>query len=428
MRIRTYAFGMTLGLMLMSLANAKTIIHAGTLIDGRSDRAREQMSIVIEGERITSVESGFIEPGSGDTLIDLSGQTVMPGFMDMHVHLDHEHHEDYYIEKFQLEPADYAIKAVAYANETLLAGFTTVRNLGDKYNVTIALRDAINDGTVAGPRIYSAGKSLATTGGHADPTNGWTSAIAGDPGPKQGVVNSPADARKAVRQRYKDGADLIKITATGGVLSVAKSGQNPQFTPEELEAIIETANDYGFHVAAHAHGTEGMKRAVVAGVRSIEHGTYMTDEVMELLKEHGVFYVPTISAGVWVGEKAEIDGFFPELVRPKAAAIGPVISDTFKKAYESGVKIAFGTDSGVSGHGDNATEFQYMVEGGMSPMEAIQSATTVAAELLGIEDELGSIEAGKIADIVAVGGGPLADVSVLQNIDFVMKDGTVYKQ
>ncbi len=309
-----------------------------------------------------------------------------------------------------------------------MAGFTTVRNPGDDGKATVALRKAIEQGLVPGPRIFTAGKSLATTGGHADPTNGLNSRLRGDPGPADGVVNGPADAAKAVRQRYKEGADFIKITATGGVLSVAKSGQNPQFTEAELEAIVATAADYGFHVAAHAHGTEGMKRAIRAGVRSIEHGTFMDDEAMELMKQHGTYWVPTILAGVTVAERAAIDGYFPDLVRPKAAAIGPVIQETFARAYRAGVKIAFGTDSGVSPHGDNAREFALMVEGGMPPMEAIRSATRVGAELLGIEDEVGTLEAGKLADLVAVAGDPLADVSALESVAFVMKEGVVYKR
>ncbi len=412
---------------LVSPAAARTLIHAGHLIDGISESARPAVTIVVEDGRIAAVESGYIEPAEGDDVIDLRAATVLPGLMDMHVHLSGEFSKDSYIERFQLDTVDYAFRSVVYAERTLMAGFTTVRNPGDSGNVTIALRKAIDKGWVVGPRIFSAGKSLATTGGHADPTNGMNAYLRGDPGPKRGVVNGPADAAKAVRQRYKEGADFIKITATGGVLSVAKSGLNPQFSDEELEAVIRTAADYGFHVAAHAHGAEGMKRAIRAGVRSIEHGTYMDDEAMELMKQHGTYYVPTIMAGDWVAEKAEIDGFFPELVRPKAAAIGPVIQETFGKAYRAGVKIAFGTDSGVSAHGENAEEFALMVEAGMPPMEAIQSATMTTAELLEIEDDLGSVETGKIADLVAVEGDPLSDITLLQNVTFVMKDGVVYK-
>ena len=409
-------------------AGAATLIHAGRLIDGVAATARSEVTVVVEEGRIAAIRPGLATPGPGDELIDLSGMTVLPGLMDMHVHLTGELSPRSYLERVQLESADQAVRAVAHARTTLMAGFTTVRNPGDDGKATVALRRAIESGLVPGPRIFTSGKSLATTGGHADPTNGLSSRLRGDPGPADGVVNGPADAAKAVRQRYKEGADFIKITATGGVLSVAKSGQNPQFTMAELEAIVAVAADYGYHVAAHAHGTEGMKRAVLAGVRSIEHGTYMTDEVMRLMKDRGTFYVPTILAGVTVAERAEIDGYFPDLVRPKAAAIGPVIQDTFARAYAAGVKIAFGTDCGVGPHGDNAKEFALMVAGGMPPMEAIQSATRVTAELLEIEDEVGTLEAGKLADLIAVDGDPLADISELESVEFVMRQGVVHKR
>ncbi|MDH3588278.1 MAG: amidohydrolase family protein [Gammaproteobacteria bacterium] len=404
---------------------ARTLIHAGQLLNPGAG-SMQQLTIVVNADRIVAIENGYTQPKPGDELIDLSALTVLPGLMDMHVHLTTQFSRSTYLERFQLGAADVALRAAAAAEKTLLAGFTTVRDLGDSYNVTVSLREAIRKGYVDGPRIYTAAKSLATTGGHADPTNGWRMDLRGDPGPKEGVVNGIDDVRKAVRQRYKDGADLIKITATGGVLSVARSGQNPQFTEAEIEAVVAAGKDYDFHVAAHAHGAEGMKRAVRAGVRSIEHGTYMDKETMRLMKRHGTFYVPTISAGEWVAEKSRVDGFFPELVRPKAAAIGPQISDTFSAAHAAGVKIAFGTDSGVSAHGDNAREFVLMVEAGMNPAEAIRSATLTASQLLGVEDMLGSIEVGKLADIIAVSGDPGEDIGVLQDVRFVMKDGKVY--
>ncbi|MBI2497445.1 MAG: amidohydrolase family protein, partial [Opitutae bacterium] len=309
-----------------------------------------------------------------------------------------------------------------------LAGFTTVRDLGASDNLNNSLRDAIAKGWVVGPRIFSSGKALATTGGHGDPTNGLAMQFMGDPGPKEGVINGADDARKAVRQRYKDGADLIKITGTGGVLSLAKNGQNPQLTEEEFRAIVTTAHDYGMKVAVHAHGDEGMKRAILAGVDSIEHGTYMSDETIALMKQHGTYYVPTISAGRFVADKAKVDGYFPAVVRPKAAAIGPIIQATFQRAWQAGVKIAFGTDTGVGPHGDNAKEFIYLVEAGMPATKAIQSATLEAARLLGAEKDLGTIEAGKFADLVAVPGDPLVDIRLMTNVTFVMKAGTVYKQ
>jgi imidazolonepropionase-like amidohydrolase len=412
-------------LSLSAVSQAETtVLECARLIDVEAGRILKNQQVLVEGDRIAAVGR---QVNGSDSATRLSLDTCLPGLMDMHVHLDHQMAKGIYINRFQYNEADWALLAAHYASITLQSGFTTVRNLGDSNNVTIALRKAIDGGVASGPRIYTAGKSLATTGGHADPTNGYREDLMGDPGPERGVVNGVESARKAVRQRYKDGADMIKITATGGVLSLAKSGENPQFSDEELEAIIQTANDYEFHVAAHAHGAEGMKRAVIAGVRSIEHGTYMTAEVMELMKQRGTYYVPTILAGRFVAEKSEIDDYFPDVVRPKAAAVGPQIQDTFTRAYAAGVTIAFGTDSGVSAHGDNALEFVYMVEAGMPEMEAIQSATTTAAALLGIGAELGSISEGKLADIIAVTGDPVEDIGVLQDVSFVMKGGEVHK-
>ena len=415
------------GLLIPSLTEARTLVHAGVLIDGRADTAVSERTLVIEDGRIVEIAEGYVEPGEGDDVVDLSGHTVLPGLMDMHTHLTGQGHKNSYIEAVRFEPGDYAIRSVVYAERTLMAGFTTVRDLGDRYNLSIPLRNAIQQGVVPGPRIFTAAKSLATTGGHADRTNGVRSAFQGDPGPRDGVVNSADEAYKAVRQRYKDGADLIKITATGGVLSLAKNGLNPQFREEVIAAIVTAAKDYEFIVAAHAHGAEGMKRAIRAGVTSIEHGTYMDDEAIELMKEHGTYYVPTILAGKFVEEKAAIEGYFPEVVRPKASAIGPLIQDTFGRAYAAGVKIAYGTDSGVSPHGENAREFAFMVEAGMPAMAAIQSATRVSAEMLRIDDRLGTLEAGKIADLVAVEGDPLENIALLEDIAFVMKEGVVYK-
>lgn len=409
---------------LLALQAQQTAVQAGKLVDVRAGTVREQVTIIVEADRVKEVRDGYHD---AEVVIDLKDAVVLPGLIDMHTHLDHEMHEKRYIERFVQNPADYALVAAAHARRTLMAGFTTVRDLGDAYNVTVSLRNAIARGLVPGPRIFTSAKSLATTGGHADPTNGYASHLMGRPGPREGVVNGVAAAREAVRQRYKDGADLIKLTATGGVLSLAKSGDNPQFMADELQAIVATAKDYDMAVTVHAHGAEGMKRAVLAGVDSIEHGTYLDDEVIALMKERGVYLVPTISAGMFVAEKARVDGYFPEVVRPKAARIGPMIQDTFAKAYRAGVPIAFGTDSGVSPHGDNAREFVFMVEAGMPAMEAIRCATVHAAKLLRAEEDLGVVEAGKYADLIAVRGDPLADVSLLQSVAFVMKGGEVYK-
>jgi imidazolonepropionase-like amidohydrolase len=404
----------------------QTILHCGKLIDVKNNKVLENMSIIVEGNKIVDVKDGFITASAGQKIIDLKHSTVMPGLMDMHVHMESQTRKGAVADRFIENPADIAFESVGYANATLMAGFTTVRDLGGS-GVNIALRNAINKREVIGPRIYTAGKSIATTGGHADPTNGYRRDLMGDPGPKEGVINGADEARKAVRQRYKEGSDLIKITATAGVLSQAKDATGAQFTDEELKAIVETAKDYGFRVAAHAHGAEGMKRAIRAGITSVEHGTYMDDEAMALMKEHGTWFVPTIIAGKSTADSAQIRGYYTDVVTPKALAVGPKIQATFAKAYKTGVKIAFGTDAGVFAHGKNAKEFEYMVEAGMPAIESIRCATLNAAELLGVTDILGTIEKGKLADIVAVDGDPVKDIKLMQKVSFVMKDGVVYK-
>lgn len=416
--------GCVIGCLLVPLAvQAETVIlECQRLLDVESGNMLQQQQILVDSNRIQAVGKSVNAPPDTQR-IEL--ETCLPGLMDMHVHLDGQSAPNSYIKQFQNNEADYALTAAHYAGITLRAGFTTVRNLGDSYDATVALRNAVNRGEAVGPRIFTAASGIGTTGGHADPTNGYRHDLMGDPGPLDGVINSGDDARKAVRQRYKDGADWIKITATGGVLSLAKNGQNPQFMQDELDALVAAANDYGLSVAAHAHGKEGMMRAVTAGVTSIEHGTYMDDEVIQLMKEKGTWYVPTITAGKFVAEKAAVDGYFPEIIRPKAAAVGPQIQETFARAYKGGVKIAFGTDMGVGPHGENAQEFVYMVEAGMPPLEAIRSATVYSAEMLQASADIGSIAAGKYADIIAVSGDPLQDINVLRSVDFVMKDGKV---
>lgn len=409
-------------------ANAqKTYILCGRLIDPANSRTDTEMTIVVEKGKVVSIDKGYAKPGAGETVIDLKNQTVMPGLIDMHVHLEMEFRRGDVGDKFIMNPADIAFGSTKYARNTLMAGFTSVRDLGGS-GVNIALRNAINRGNVVGPRIFSAGKSIATTGGHADPTNGYRKDLMGDPGPNEGVINGPEEAYKAVRQRYKDGSDCIKITATGGVLSQAKDGANAQFTEEEVKAIVAAAKDYGFKVAAHAHGTEGIKRAIRGGVNSIEHGTFMDDEAIALAKQYGTYLVATITAGKSTADSAKIPGYFTEIVTPKALATGPQIQATFAKAYKAGVKIAFGTDAGVFPHGKNWLEFVYMTEAGMPAMEALRSATIYAADLLGQSALLGSLQPGKYADIIAVQGDPLTDIKVMENVNFVMKEGKVFKQ
>lgn len=410
-----------------AIAAPQTAVHCERLFDARSGRVLGEHTILVENGLIREVVPGRAEPGGDVESIVLAGRTCSPGWTDLHVHLGSQSSPASYSEGFRLDPVDYAFRAVGYAEKTLLAGFTTVRDLGGE--VSPHLRDAINQGLVRGPRIFAAGKSIATTGGHADPSNGYNSMLShlmGPPGPTEGVINSIDDARQAVRQRYKDGSDVIKITATGGVLSYARSGDAPQFTVDEVQAVVDTAKDYGYRVAAHAHGTEGMKRAVLAGVTSIEHGTHMDDEVMRLMKQRGTWYVPTIYAGRFVADKAKEPGYFPEVVRPKAATIGAQIQDTAARAYRAGVPIAFGTDQGVGPHGDNAREFVYMVEAGIPAAYALQSATLHAATVLGVDDQ-GVIEPGKRADIIAMPGDPVADINAVLAVDFVMQGGRVHR-
>jgi imidazolonepropionase-like amidohydrolase len=404
-----------------------TYILCGKLIDTRSGKVQTNKTIVVTDKTITRIEDGFILPkNTKDKTIDLKTKTVMPGWIDMHVHLEEETSPTSYLEEFTLNDADVAFNAEVIAKKTLMAGFTTVRDLGGS-GVNVSLRNAINSGKVIGPRVFTAEKSLASTGGHADPSNGYRKDLMGNPGPKEGVVNSVEDACQAVRQRYKNGADWIKITATGGVLSMAKSGTNPQFTEEEMLAIVTTAKDYGMKVAAHAHGDEGMRRAVIAGVKTIEHGTEMSEATMDLMIKNNCYLVPTITAGKTVEENAKKPNYYPEIVVPKALSIGPRIQETFAKAYKKGVPIAFGTDAGVFEHGQNAREFIYMTEAGMPIMKAIQCATITNALLLDMDKKIGVLEAGYLADIIATNEDPTADVKTVTDVIFVMKEGVVYK-
>jgi imidazolonepropionase-like amidohydrolase len=403
-----------------------TALQCGHLIDTAAGKVLGESTVVVEGGRVREVTSGKSAPADAK-IIDLSTETCMPGLIDSHVHLTDQTSRTAYSDRFRWNNADYVIRSTVYARRTLLAGFTTVRNLGDAENESAALRDAINAGIVPGPRIFTAGKAIGSTGGHADPTNGMRWDLIKDPGPLDGIINSPEDAVKAVRQHYKMGDDVIKIMPSGGVMDEGASGDNSQMTLEEIRAVVTTAHDYGFIVAAHAHGAEAIRRAVLGGVDSIEHGTFMDAEDMKLMVEHGTYFVPTIIAGDYVATQAKTPGYYPPQVAAKALAIGPLIQATAGRAYKAHVKIAFGTDAAVYPHGQNAHEFELMVAAGMPPMFTLQAATINAATLLRKDKDLGTLAVGKIADVVAVPGDPIADISVMKKVSFVMKDGVVYK-
>jgi len=412
----------------LTLSGQEIYIHAGKIYDTNSGEISLEKTIIISNDKIKSIENGFKESSDENIKIyDLKSKFVMPGLIDFHVHMESESGgPEKYINRFQDNKSDIAFKSSVIAKMTLMAGFTTVRDVGGS-GVNISLRNAINNGVIPGPRIFTSGKTIATTGGHGDRTNGYRDDLVDDPGPEQGVVNSIADARKAVRYRYKNGADLIKITATGGVMSLAKNGQNPQFTEEVIREIVKTADDYGMHVAAHAHGDEGMFRAVNAGVTTIEHGSIMAERTMKLMKEKQTYLVPTISAGEHVAKMAKIPGYYPEIIIPKALEVGVQNKATTRKAYKMGVPIAFGTDAGVFPHGDNAGEFIYLKEIDIPAEYSLKSATIINAKLLNMEKLLGQLKEGFYADIIAVDESPLENIATLENVIFVMKDGKVYK-
>jgi imidazolonepropionase-like amidohydrolase len=406
----------------------KTYIQCGKMLDVVSGTTKSSVTIVVEGNKIIDIKDGYVSGTSADKIIDLKNKTALPGLMDCHVHLEDQFSKTTIIDAVRESDADIAFKSAVYAKRTLLAGFTTVRDLGGT-GVNIALRNAVNKGETIGPNILTAGTAISATGGHMDPSVGFRDDLFRQlPGPEQGVADGKDEVMKAVRFQFKKGADLIKIASTGGVLDLSKDGSGAQYSIEEIKTIVETAKDYGMKVACHAHGAEGIRRAILGGVTSIEHGTFMNEEDMELAKQYGTWYVPTIIAGKSVADSAKIPGYFPAVITRKALEVGPQIQNTFAKAYKAGVKIAFGTDAGVYAHGKNYIEFQYMTEAGMPALEAIRAATLYASDLLGIKDERGSITVGKMADIIAVDSDPLKDVKVFANVNFVMKEGVVYKQ
>lgn len=405
--------------------SADKVVHAGRLIDGTSTTVRDRVSILISGDRIVDVQQGFANP-SGAQVIDLSTSTVMPGLIDSHTHITSELGPNAIVEAVTRGAVDQAVRSTVYAKRTLDAGFTTIRNLGSDGGADVALKRAIADGLVEGPRIFTARTTLSITGGHGD-QGGLRHDLFEPPTYEEGIVDSPEDAAKSVRYQHKYGADLIKFTATGGVLSINDAGDVQQFSDAEMRSIVDTAHLLGIKVAAHAHGKRGMEAAIRAGADSIEHGTYLDAETIALFKKHGTYLVPTVLAGKTVEEMARTPGLLHPSVREKAARIGPLIQGAFGRAFKGGVKIAFGTDSGVSKHGENGREFSYMVEAGMPAIEAILSATRNAADLLGAADRVGSIQKGRFADIIAVAGNPLAEIDQMRHVRFVMKGGVVFK-
>lgn len=408
-------------------AGAVTVIHAGTLLAVPGEQPRRNATIVVRGNRIAEVRDGFVEvPGA--RVVDLRTSTVMPGFIDMHVHM--RGLDDRLQARLQAPLRDYedeAFTAQINARRTLLAGFTTVRDLGNNPRLIFSLRDAINTGMFAGPTIVAAGQSVSVSGGHNDPRNGLNRDLYHVE--EERVINTcngPADCRRAVRDQISLGAEVIKISTTGGVLSNVASGLGQLMMPDEIEAIVQTARSFGRRVAAHAHGVEGVNAALRGGVNSVEHGTFTNDETFRLYRQTGAYFVPTMMAPAAALADGERGTLTPAQYEKAREAAGNV-RRSMERAVRENVNIAFGTDSGVSRHGDNGQEFALMVGAGMTPMAAIRSATVSAATLLGRESRIGTIEPGKDADIVAVAGDPLQNIRLLENVQFVMRHGRVHK-
>ncbi len=417
-----------------ALAADYSIVHAGRLLAEPGKAVLTERSIIIEDGKITGVLAGYVDaastgatPDDNVALYDLKDYFVMPGFIDSHVHLTSELGPRAKLSVVERSDADVAVIAAGFAKKTLLAGFTTVRDVGASGDDAVfALRDGIERGDVIGPRVFASGHTISPTGGHGQ-RHGYRGDVF-DVIQSTGVCDGAAECRKAVRDQVRRTADHIKLVSTGGVLSETAAGTGQQFFDDELKAIMDTSHALGRKVTAHAHGADGINAALRAGVDSIEHGTFSDAESFRLFKRYDAYLVPTILAGVTVAEIAnDPNSFFPPPIRKKAKQVGPQILDMARRAHAGGVKIAFGTDSGVSRHGDNAREFALLVDAGMTPMEAISSATIVGAAHLGQSDLIGVIAVGKSGDLVAVGGDPLTDITELENIDFVMKEGVAYK-
>jgi imidazolonepropionase-like amidohydrolase len=406
-------------------AHADTkLIHAGTLFAVPGQEPLKEQTIIIKDGRISEVRAGYVLGSPGERVIDLRTKFVLPGLIDCHVHMLGELNPKSRLETVEDEEGYVALRGAAFALRTLRAGFTTVRDLGERSNAIFDLRRAINEGLIAGPRIIAAGSTLSPTGGHAQ-TYGYREEI-NHLFASTGTCDGVDDCRRAVRTQTARGADVIKLVATGGVLSNISAGVDQQFSDEELAAIVKTAHGLGKRVAAHAHGAGGINAALRAGVDSIEHGSYVDAESVSLFRKTGAYMVPTVLAGVTVAEHAKKSDFLTPPQREKALKVGPLMVAALGRAYNGGVKIAFGTDTGVSLHGQNAKEFALMVEAGMPPMEALKAATVNAADLLQMSQTIGTIEAGKAADIIAVDKDPTREIRTLERMRFVMRGGVVY--
>ena len=427
--------GLIFGL-LVALTNAAQaadqwlVVHAGTLLAVPGQPPKSNQTVFIKNGRVTEVRDGFAMPvlaeGGSMEVVDLGDRFVLPGLLDMHTHLTGEFDPQYKLNAVTKSAADKVLQATVYARRTLQAGFTTVRNLGAEPEVIFALRDAIKAGKTEGPRIIAAGNAVSASGGHGD-AHGFREDVlalfAAD-----NICDGADDCRRAVRAQVKRGADVIKITATGGVLSEVAAGTGQQLFDDELAAIVETAHSLGRKVAAHAHGVGGINAALRAGVDSVDHGTYSDAQSFRLYKQKGSYMVPTMLAGVTAIAMAESSDFMPPKIREKALRTGRQHKQVVTAAHKAGVKIAFGTDSGVSKHGNNALEFGLLVAAGLSEMEALVAATISAADLVGLSNEVGTIEPGKAADMVATANSPLDDITEMERIRFVMRNGIVYKK
>jgi imidazolonepropionase-like amidohydrolase len=408
------------GLLAAEPAPPRVAVKAARLIDGRGGPPMSPAVVLIEGGKIGAVGPNLTVPTDAK-IVDLGPATLLPGLIEMHDHLTGSPANHGYQSLAFSTPRE-AIDGVAAARATLLAGFTTVRNVGASGFADVALRDAINSGEIPGPRLVVSGPALGITGGHCD-----NNLLPAEYNRKsEGVADGPWEARAKVREVVKYGADVIKICASGGVLSKGDQPGTPQYTPEEMKAIAEEAHRLGRKVAAHAHGTQSIKEAIQAGIDSIEHASLIDEEGIRLAKERGTYLVMDIYNDDFILKEGLKVGMLPESIE-KEKQLGQLQRDNFRKAFQAGAKMAFGTDGGVYPHGDNAKQFAYMVQYGMTPMQAIQAATSSAADLLGWKDRVGTIEPGKYADLIAVAGDPLTDIRALETVGFVMKGGEVFK-